>query len=199
MARRFLMPDTAPAAATDGTPPAPPQMQWRLHGSAVKVAIAGNVVFAALFFVAVIWRIFFSGRGHDGDDDAVVATQAQQGASGGGAAARPPAFSSAASTPRAGGLEKDDLLALPVYVHGSSPEDSSGAGGEVARVECAVCISELRDGDTCRILPRCGHQFHAECVDRWFRSHITCPLCRAVVADDGASCKSYPKTLPAAV
>ncbi|CAL4922552.1 unnamed protein product [Urochloa decumbens] len=188
MARRFLTSDAAPPApATYGTPPAQPQMQWKLHGSAVKLAIAGNVVFAVLFFVAVIWRIFFSGRGHDSD---AVAPQAQRAA--GGAAVRP-AFSPAASTPRAGGLEKDDLLALPVYVHGSSPED----GGEGTRVECAVCISELRDGDTGRILPRCGHRFHAECVDRWFLSHVTCPLCRAVVADDGASGKSLPKTQPA--
>ncbi|CAN6289508.1 unnamed protein product [Urochloa humidicola] len=183
MARRLLLTsDTAPPPppATDGTPPAPPHMQWRLHGSAVKVAIAGNIVFAVLFFAAIIWRIFFSGRGHDA---AAVAPQAphQQGAPGGGGAARP------ASTPRAGGLGKDALLALPVYVHGSSPEEGT-------RVECAVCISELRDGDTGRILPRCGHRFHAECVDRWFRSHVTCPLCRAVVADDGASGESYPKT-----
>ncbi|CAN6300983.1 unnamed protein product [Urochloa humidicola] len=194
MARRFLTPDTAPAASTDGTPPAAPQMQWKLHGSAVKVAIAGNVIFAALFFVAVIWRIFFSGRGHD---DA-----APQGASGGGAAARSAPLSSAASTPaaspRAGGLAKDDLLALPVYVHGSSPENGVGAGGGGTRkpVECAVCISELRDGDTGRVLPRCGHRFHAECVDRWFQSHVTCPLCRAVVAD-AAFGKSLPKVQPA--
>ncbi|CAN6295171.1 unnamed protein product [Urochloa humidicola] len=200
MARRFLQltSATAPAASTDGTPPAAPQMQWRLHGSAVKVAIAGNVVVAVLFFVAVIWRIFFSGKGHD-DDAAGVALQ---GASAGGAAARPVSSSSAASTPaaspRAGGLGKDDLLALPVYVHGSSLEDGVGAGGEGTRkpLECAVCISELRDGDTGRVLPRCGHRFHAECVDRWFRSHATCPLCRAVVAD-GASGKSCPKVQPA--
>ncbi|RLN40315.1 hypothetical protein C2845_PM01G14440 [Panicum miliaceum] len=191
MARRFLTSDTAPPPAPDGTPPAS-HTQWNLHGSAAKVAIAGNVIVAALFFAAIVWRIFFSGRGLDDEDDA-FAPQAR----GAGFGAAVPASSSSASTPgaspRAGGLRKDDLLALPVYVHGSCPEEG-GAGGE-GRVECAVCIRELRDGDTGRILPRCGHRFHAECVDRWFRSHVTCPLCRAVVAD-GGSAKSYPKMNP---
>ncbi|OEL27684.1 hypothetical protein BAE44_0011296 [Dichanthelium oligosanthes] len=191
MARRFLTSDTAPPAARDGAgaddalPPAP-HVQWSLHGSAVKVAVAGNVVVAVLFFVAVIWRIFFSGRGQD--DDAVAPPQAR--VAGGGASVS--STSTPCASPRTGGLGKDDLLALPVYVHGSlSPEEGGGGGGE-GKVECAVCISELRDGDTGRILPRCGHRFHAECVDRWFRSHVTCPLCRAVVAD-GRSGKSYTK------
>ena len=189
MARRFLTPDAAaPPPATDGTPPAP-HMQWNLHGSAAKVAVAGNVVVAVLFFAAIVWRIFFWGRGQ-GQDGAAVAPQARE--AGGGAAAG--ASSSAASTPGAsprapGGLRKDDLLALPAYVHGSSPDPEEGGEG---KVECAVCIGELRDGDTGRILPRCGHRFHAECVDRWFRSHVTCPLCRAVVADGGSG-ESCPK------
>jgi len=159
MARRFLTSDdTAPPPATDGTPPAP-HMQWNLHGSAAKAAVAGSVIVAVLFFAAIVWRIFFSGRGQD--DDA-VARQAR--GAGGGAAVG--ASSSAASTPgaspRAGrGLREDDLLALPVYVHGSSPDPEEGGEG---KVECAVCIGELRDGDTGRILPRCGHRFHAECV-----------------------------------
>jgi hypothetical protein len=195
-ARRFLTSDAGPAPAAHGTgagdddapPPAEPHVRWNLSGSAMKVAIAGNVVVAVLFFAAVIWRMFFSGRDQD-DDDAPQA----QGA--GGAAVVRPASSSATSTPRAsprpGGLGKDELLALPVYVHGSTPGPEEAGGGE-GRVECAVCISELRDGDTGRILPRCGHRFHAECVDRWFRSHATCPLCRAVVAGHGSG-ESYPK------
>ncbi|CAH9112607.1 unnamed protein product [Cuscuta europaea] len=45
--------------------------------------------------------------------------------------------------------------------------------------ECSVCLSELRDGETGRVLPGCEHCFHAECIERWFRAHANCPLCRA--------------------
>ncbi|KAF8728620.1 hypothetical protein HU200_017886 [Digitaria exilis] len=181
MARRFLT--APPSAATDGTPPAAPQVQWSLHGSAVKVAVAGNVIVAVLFFVAVVWRIFFySGRSGHSDDAVALAASSSS------------ARSTPCASPRACGLGKGDLLALPVYVHGgSSPEE------EGKRAECAVCISELRDGDTARILPRCGHVFHAECVDRWFRTHVTCPLCRAVVVADGGDGKACTKMQQLAV
>ncbi|PAN49758.1 hypothetical protein PAHAL_9G473300 [Panicum hallii] len=196
MARRFLTSGTALPPATHGAgaggaaPPAP-RAQGKHHGSsAAKVAIAGNVIVAVLLFAAIVWRVFFSGRGEDDDDDD-VAPPALGAVDGAAVPASPSAASTPGASPRAGGLQKHDLLALPVYVHGSCPDQEGRAGGE-GRVECAVCISELRDGDTGRILPRCGHRFHAECVDRWFRSHVTCPLCRAVVADGGFG-KSYPK------
>lgn len=188
--RRFLTPDTTVPQAADGADAVvPPASSWHLHRSVVKVAIAGNVVFAALFFAAIIWRVFFTGT--TAQEGAAVSPQVEEGASAHGAAEG--AFSSSASStppcasPRSGGLGKADLLALPVYVHGSSAEVG---GAEGTTVECAVCLGELRDGDTGRLLPRCRHRFHAECVDRWFRSHVTCPLCRAVVADDGGSGKS---------
>ncbi|WVZ56876.1 hypothetical protein U9M48_007347 [Paspalum notatum var. saurae] len=212
MARRFLLTaDTTPQSpdgtgAADAVPPAPAPHMWNLHGSALKVAVAGNVVFAVLFFVAVIWRIFFTGAGQEGGGGAVSPQQDQGVASAHGAGASagsssPYPASSATSTPsaspRSGGLQKADLLALPVYVLGSSAEEGSGGAAE-GRVECAVCLSELRDGDTGRVLPQCGHRFHAQCVDRWFGLHVTCPLCRAVVANGGSD-KSCPKVQPQGV
>jgi hypothetical protein len=37
--------------------------------------------------------------------------------------------------------------------------------------------------------------YHLSTHSAWFRSHVTCPLCRAVVAADGGSGKS-PKVQP---
>ncbi|KAJ4717707.1 RING-H2 finger protein [Melia azedarach] len=45
-------------------------------------------------------------------------------------------------------------------------------------LECAVCLSELVQGDKARLLPKCNHGFHVDCIDMWFQSHSTCPLCR---------------------
>jgi E3 ubiquitin-protein ligase EL5 len=55
--------------------------------------------------------------------------------------------------------------------------------------DCAVCIAELVAGERSRVLPRCGHGFHVECVDVWLRSHSTCPLCRCAVVDDEVEVK----------
>ena len=44
---------------------------------------------------------------------------------------------------------------------------------------CAICCSELKDGDTVRLLP-CGHNtFHTDCLDDWLvKYQRSCPLCR---------------------
>ncbi|EPS66911.1 hypothetical protein M569_07866, partial [Genlisea aurea] len=47
--------------------------------------------------------------------------------------------------------------------------------------ECAVCLAEFDESDVVRLLPKCNHSFHIECIDTWFRSHSTCPLCRSPV------------------
>uniref|UniRef100_A0A8R7U2I5 RING-type E3 ubiquitin transferase n=1 Tax=Triticum urartu TaxID=4572 RepID=A0A8R7U2I5_TRIUA len=46
-------------------------------------------------------------------------------------------------------------------------------------LECAVCLSEFDDDETLRLLPKCSHVFHPDCIDTWLASHITCPVCRA--------------------
>ena len=35
-----------------------------------------------------------------------------------------------------------------------------------------------------RQLPRCGHCFHLECIDRWLQRHAQCPLCRSYVGTE---------------
>ncbi|KAK4282827.1 hypothetical protein QN277_014156 [Acacia crassicarpa] len=46
-------------------------------------------------------------------------------------------------------------------------------------LECAVCLSEFEDSETLRLLPKCDHVFHPECIDEWLTTHTTCPVCRA--------------------
>ncbi|KAL3343957.1 hypothetical protein AABB24_027472 [Solanum stoloniferum] len=50
-------------------------------------------------------------------------------------------------------------------------------------LECSVCLSEVCEGEKARLLPKCNHGFHVDCIDMWFQSHSTCPLCRNPVSD----------------
>jgi len=56
--------------------------------------------------------------------------------------------------------------------------------GEGEALECVICITELTAGETARVLPRCGHEFHVDCIDLWLNTHSTCPLCRGAAGDD---------------
>ncbi|WOK94630.1 hypothetical protein Cni_G03335 [Canna indica] len=59
---------------------------------------------------------------------------------------------------------------------------SEAAGGEA---ECAICLSEFAHGEFVRVLPNCKHGFHAQCVDRWLASRLSCPTCRRCLFDGG--------------
>nr|GLL37072.1 RING-H2 finger protein ATL64-like [Ipomoea trifida] len=61
--------------------------------------------------------------------------------------------------------------------------------GTAEPLECAICITEFSDGEVGMELEKCGHRFHAACMEKWV-AHGTgsgsCPLCRAPVAREGA-------------
>ncbi|KAF7843697.1 RING-H2 finger protein ATL3-like [Senna tora] len=81
------------------------------------------------------------------------------------------------------GIEPEVLRSIPVLVY--QPEDFKEG------LECAVCLCELAQGEKARLLPKCNHGFHVECIDMWFQSHSTCPLCRNPVASESSkSCCS---------
>ncbi|PSS36194.1 RING-H2 finger protein [Actinidia chinensis var. chinensis] len=50
--------------------------------------------------------------------------------------------------------------------------------------DCAVCLCEFEPEDCLRLLPKCSHAFHMDCIDTWLLSHSTCPLCRASLLSD---------------
>ncbi|KAJ9179483.1 hypothetical protein P3X46_011266 [Hevea brasiliensis] len=72
------------------------------------------------------------------------------------------------------GLDLSVLRSLPVVIF-QSKDFKDG-------LECAVCLSEVAEGEKTRLLPKCNHGFHVDCIDMWFQSHSTCPLCRNSVA-----------------
>jgi len=47
-------------------------------------------------------------------------------------------------------------------------------------ITCAVCLTDFRATDRIRCLPKCGHIFHMECLDKWIDyQRYSCPLCRS--------------------
>uniref|UniRef100_A0ACD5ZK00 Uncharacterized protein n=1 Tax=Avena sativa TaxID=4498 RepID=A0ACD5ZK00_AVESA len=105
---------------------------------------------------------------------------------------RPSGAVSAASGARDKGVDPELLRSLPVTVYRAAAAPRGSAAAEDVGLECAVCLSELEDGEEARFLPRCGHGFHARCVDTWLASHSTCPLCRVTVAKPDASLTVLP-------
>ena len=81
----------------------------------------------------------------------------------------------------AAGLTADELAELPCQDFKTA---AAGTGGD-----CAVCLEEFLAGDRCRLLPRCQHGFHAQCVDSWLRKSRLCPVCRAEVAGCGKAAR----------
>ncbi|CAA2999435.1 E3 ubiquitin- ligase ATL42-like [Olea europaea subsp. europaea] len=62
-------------------------------------------------------------------------------------------------------------------------------------LECAVCLSKFEDIEILRLLPKCKHAFHIDCVDQWLEKHSTCPLCRQKVSADDLSQLAYSNSL----
>lgn len=86
-----------------------------------------------------------------------------------------------------------ELVALPIFVFGEQtpPSISSIALPQLSSSEssssfvfpdgdCAICLDDYVHGESIRVLPRCKHMFHKDCIDHWLSSRTSsCPICRA--------------------
>uniref|UniRef100_A0A0D9WAL9 RING-type E3 ubiquitin transferase n=1 Tax=Leersia perrieri TaxID=77586 RepID=A0A0D9WAL9_9ORYZ len=83
------------------------------------------------------------------------------------------------------GLSRSAVGAIPVVRFGDIIIVVGGGEAEC----CAVCLGAFDAADELlRVLPRCRHAFHPDCVDAWLLEHSTCPVCRRrvdEVFDDG--------------
>ncbi|XP_030470174.1 putative RING-H2 finger protein ATL21B [Syzygium oleosum] len=62
----------------------------------------------------------------------------------------------------------------------SYPKIQVDDDGRVPRPDdniCAICLSEYQPKETLRTIPKCGHYFHAQCIDEWLGRNASCPLC----------------------
>ncbi|MBA0603499.1 RING-H2 finger protein ATL43 [Gossypium raimondii] len=79
--------------------------------------------------------------------------------------------SSLVTAGRNSGINRVVVESLPLFRFSSLSGHKNG-------LECAVCLTRFEPDELLRLLPKCKHAFHAECVDTWLDAHSTCPLCR---------------------
>lgn len=76
------------------------------------------------------------------------------------------------TTANAEGLDAVAIAALPTFIY------RAGSSTNGCTDECAVCLNVAEEGEMMRLLPKCKHVFHIDCIDMWLNSHSTCPVCR---------------------
>ncbi|KAK4257618.1 hypothetical protein QN277_007181 [Acacia crassicarpa] len=86
------------------------------------------------------------------------------------------------------GVDQSFINTLPVFLY-------KAIIGLKNPFDCAVCLSEFEPDDKLRLLPKCSHAFHMECIDTWLLSHSTCPICRACLLSDFSSSNACSPTV----
>ncbi|KAL6844854.1 hypothetical protein ACP4OV_025513 [Aristida adscensionis] len=161
------------AAAQGSQQTAPPGYNYANFSPSMAIVIV--VLIAAFFFLG-----FFS-----------IYIRHCYGGDGPGYSTNPlPGGAGAARSRRLRGLDQAVLETFPTMAYADVKEHRAVKGA----LECAVCLSEFDDDETLRLLPKCSHVFHADCIDTWLASHVTCPVCRAdLVPDPNAAAAGEPE------
>lgn len=48
---------------------------------------------------------------------------------------------------------------------------------------CPITMEDFNIGDTISIIRHCGHTFHEDSINNWFRTNVRCPVCRYDIRD----------------
>ncbi|XP_076948338.1 E3 ubiquitin-protein ligase ATL6-like [Bidens hawaiensis] len=152
----------------------PPPNDYPYARFSPSMAIIIVVLVAALFFMG-FFSIYIRRCSNDGGAN-VRAALSMRRAGRLAAAAR--------------GLDSEVLETFPTFAYSTVKGLKIGKGA----LECAVCLNEFEDEETLRLIPKCDHVFHAECIDAWLEHHVTCPVCRAdLVPKPGESTQLDPE------
>ncbi|PAN08335.1 hypothetical protein PAHAL_1G405200 [Panicum hallii] len=188
--RALLIALLASALNAASAQPSPPgvyddYMSGQVHVSTAMIALLAAVI-AVFVFIAffTIYLRHCSGYALRHDDDRAAA----------------PNFDALVSRSRRQrrprGLDAEVVEAFPTMKYAEARALRVGKGGAL---ECAVCLSEFEDEERLRLLPKCSHAFHPECIGEWLASHVTCPVCRCNLdpnkdtsSDEEASFPSIP-------
>jgi len=140
-------------------------------------------VFTILFSLTFLLLLYIKHINNSNNNGEIINIDSSSfGGSGGGG------VSSFAGGRKNSGIDRSVVESLPIFRFGSLTGQKEG-------LDCAVCLSKFESLEVLRLLPKCKHAFHVECVDTWLDAHSTCPLCRyrvdpediLLVIDDSSS------------
>ena len=60
--------------------------------------------------------------------------------------------------------------------------------------QCSICHCDIQKGDIIRKINECSHIFHHQCIDQWFSTHQSCPLCRVSLENENVNVEEF--TIP---
>jgi hypothetical protein len=64
------------------------------------------------------------------------------------------------------------------------PHKSFLDGAYASCISCPVCLCDFEHGEEVKLLPKCGHLFHSDCIMPWLTEKKgSCPLCQTDVLD----------------
>ncbi|GLU13261.1 hypothetical protein SLE2022_299040 [Rubroshorea leprosula] len=105
-----------------------------------------------------------------------------------------------ATSPANRGIKEKALKTFPVVNYSAEMKEKLPG----LDTECIICLSEFESGGSLRLLPKCNHGFHVGCIDKWLKSHSSCPKCRQclietcqkIVGSDQASSSEAAPAVP---
>ncbi|KAG7580760.1 Zinc finger RING-type [Arabidopsis suecica] len=166
----FLLILSSADLAASQAQPGPTNQPYNYGRLSPAMAVIVVILIAALFFMG-FFSIYF--RHCSGVPDAGVSPA-------GGARSR------ATVNAAARGLDASVVETFPTFLYSDVKTQKLGKG----ELECAICLNEFEDDETLRLLPKCDHVFHPHCIDAWLEAHVTCPVCRANLAEQVAEGES---------
>lgn len=89
---------------------------------------------------------------------------------------------------RFSGIDKSVIESLPFFKFSTLRGSKEG-------LECSVCLSKFEDIEILRLLPKCKHAFHIDCIDHWLEKHSSCPLCRHKVDSEDPTMFTYSNSM----
>ncbi|KAH8551097.1 hypothetical protein BGW37DRAFT_494807 [Umbelopsis sp. PMI_123] len=62
----------------------------------------------------------------------------------------------------------------------SKGKEKAKQNSQMVEQRCSICLDAYKSVDQLWVLP-CHHEFHKDCVNRWFDTSQKCPICRHIV------------------
>ncbi|XP_057731640.1 RING-H2 finger protein ATL43 [Arachis stenosperma] len=171
---------------TPPPPPPPPPPDSQRTSSAFKPGMAVVVGILTTMFSLTFLLLLYIKHCNGGATDSTGATRTRYN------------YTSRAATfagRKNSGIDRSIVESLPIFRFGSLRGQKEG-------LDCAICLAKFESSEVLRLLPKCKHAFHVECVDTWLDAHSTCPLCRhqvdpediLLVEDNNAAAPVHPQS-----